>query len=248
MKISHEVPLSLLNRSRDFNDYDYCLVHHYKKYPEYRSFFLESKQMGRQIILDNSVVELGESFEIKEYLEVDRELRPNIIIAPDDPLSSERNLELLTDFREVYSGSGLVMGVPHGSNYLEYSDNYSSVEPLVDVVGVSVPKFMDRYLLIERLCLDRVVNKSKTHHLLGCILPQEFSKYGDRYRFIESLDTSSPVVHGFYGVEYSNYGLDSKLKYNIDSIVESEVSESQLNLVLYNIKRFKNILHGNNSD
>jgi len=27
MKISHEVPKCLLNNSREFNDYDYCLPH-----------------------------------------------------------------------------------------------------------------------------------------------------------------------------------------------------------------------------
>ena len=35
--ISHEVPLSLLEMSRWFNDYDYALVHLFEDYPHYYS-------------------------------------------------------------------------------------------------------------------------------------------------------------------------------------------------------------------
>lgn len=35
MLVSHEVPLSLLEKSRSFNDYDYALVHLFEIYPEF---------------------------------------------------------------------------------------------------------------------------------------------------------------------------------------------------------------------
>ena len=38
MKISHEVPKCLLNNSREFNDYDYCLPHLLDKDEHYRNF------------------------------------------------------------------------------------------------------------------------------------------------------------------------------------------------------------------
>jgi len=40
MKISHEVPLSLLEKSLMFNDYQYVLPHLIDKYNEYKLFML----------------------------------------------------------------------------------------------------------------------------------------------------------------------------------------------------------------
>jgi hypothetical protein len=40
MKISHEVPRCLLNNSREFNDYDYCLPHLLDQDEEYKEFVL----------------------------------------------------------------------------------------------------------------------------------------------------------------------------------------------------------------
>ena len=44
MKVSHEVPIPYLEKSRDFNDYDYCLPHLLDQSNEYRDFFYESKK------------------------------------------------------------------------------------------------------------------------------------------------------------------------------------------------------------
>lgn len=40
MLVSHEVPLSLLEKSRSFNDYDYALVHLLEIYPAYKQFYI----------------------------------------------------------------------------------------------------------------------------------------------------------------------------------------------------------------
>ena len=47
IKVSHEVPLCLLNRSIEFNDYDYCLPHLLDQYEEYKDFFLQSRDTGQ---------------------------------------------------------------------------------------------------------------------------------------------------------------------------------------------------------
>ena len=57
IKTSHEVPLSMLEQSRAFNDYDYALVHLFEKYPKYYDFFKKSIEMGRDVLLDNSIFE-----------------------------------------------------------------------------------------------------------------------------------------------------------------------------------------------
>ena len=44
VKISHEVPFCLLTKSREFNDYDYCLPHLMDENEEYRVFFQNSNK------------------------------------------------------------------------------------------------------------------------------------------------------------------------------------------------------------
>jgi DNA-directed RNA polymerase sigma subunit (sigma70/sigma32) len=46
MKISHELPLSLLEYSNDWNDYEYCLPHLLDKHSDYRQYFLDSRERG----------------------------------------------------------------------------------------------------------------------------------------------------------------------------------------------------------
>jgi hypothetical protein len=83
MKLSHEVPLCLLEDSLDFNDYDYALVHLLDKDEDYANFFIKAKQQGRYIILDNSLHELGEAYNDSGLLYWVDKLRPNEFIVPD---------------------------------------------------------------------------------------------------------------------------------------------------------------------
>lgn len=47
MKISHETPMCLLEDSRKFNDYDYCLPHLLDEEPKYLEYFQKAKKEGR---------------------------------------------------------------------------------------------------------------------------------------------------------------------------------------------------------
>jgi len=78
MLVSHESPISMLDASRKYNDYDYALVHLFEKYPEYYNFFKISLNLGREVLLDNSIFELGEAFDSKNLLSILRNL--NLLI------------------------------------------------------------------------------------------------------------------------------------------------------------------------
>ena len=60
IKVSHETPLCLLEDSKRFNDYDYCLPHLMDECPEYEAYFRQAREEGRYIIMDNSLHELGD--------------------------------------------------------------------------------------------------------------------------------------------------------------------------------------------
>ena len=83
VKVSHEVPLFLLEKSLYFNDYDYCLPHLLDENETYRNFFIEAKKSGRYIIMDNSLHELGKAYKTERLIHWIEELKPNEFVVPD---------------------------------------------------------------------------------------------------------------------------------------------------------------------
>ena len=67
IRIAHEAPMSIFDKVQQLTDYDYCLVHLMDELPEYKELFFKAKEQGREIILDNSIFELGKSFNNKKY-------------------------------------------------------------------------------------------------------------------------------------------------------------------------------------
>ena len=55
MKVSHELPLSLLQHAYEWNDYDYCLPHLLDQSQQYNLFFQKAKKDKRFIIMDNGL-------------------------------------------------------------------------------------------------------------------------------------------------------------------------------------------------
>ena len=61
MKISHELPLSLMHHGYEWNDYDYMLPHLIDKYMQYEIYFLKARKDGRFIIMDNGLFSVQKS-------------------------------------------------------------------------------------------------------------------------------------------------------------------------------------------
>ena len=83
MKVSHEVPRCLLTASTEFNDYDYCLPHLLDLDEEYLQYFVNARDNGRYVIMDNSLHELGEAYDYNRLRYWVNELKPNEFIVPD---------------------------------------------------------------------------------------------------------------------------------------------------------------------
>ena len=67
--VSHESPIQLFEESLTYNDYQYCLVHLMEESPEYRDWFLTvNKRFGADVLLDNSIFELGTAFDPSNFL------------------------------------------------------------------------------------------------------------------------------------------------------------------------------------
>jgi hypothetical protein len=242
----------LLNRSLLFNDYDYALVHLFEEHEEYFQFYINSLKKKRDVILDNSVFELGEAYDEKKYRKWIGKLRPTYYIIPDKFGDADFTINKIKTWEKEKGDK--IIGVVQGSTIEEMVRCYLEIKDHVDKIAISFAQqaFSDIYAnlplsyarmygriyFINFLKERGYINKDKEHHLLGCSLPQEFLFYKDNFSFITSVDTSSPILHGWFNVRYNDYGLVDKLNTKLIDIFEKEIRH--IDTISFNISKFKN--------
>jgi len=258
IKRFHESPKSLFKEVQQETDGDYFLVHLFEEDEEYWNLGLQSVKEGREVILDNSIFELGNSFSNPRFSQwVDR-LQPTWYVVPDSLENKDQTISNMEEWNDKYRHllPGKVIGVVQGRTYEElvecyqYMDkkgdvdmiaisfDYSFYETLVPTSHKLVSWMLGRPLLVKRLLEDGVLNQDKPHHLLGCSLPQEGILYsGLNMDFIYSIDTSNPIVHGIKGVRYGREGLWSKESQKLVELINNEKPNNTI--WLDNIHDFK---------
>lgn len=258
MLVSHEVPISMLEYSPKFNDYDYCLLHLIYEYPEYKRYYKEAVLNGRTVILDNSIFELGEALTNAQLAEGVLELSPTYYIVPDCFDDYEETLFRFSSFLEEYPDlPGRRMGVIQGRTVEELIKCYLFMSKHADKIGIPFGSIAYDELVssndkLTRLCEGRqkfiqklvdigLWNSHKPHHLLGCSYAREFSYPLYKKINIESCDTSNPIVAGLYKIRYKETGLNTKPATKLCDLILSQPDEAQLDAIFYNIKQFKKI-------
>lgn len=262
IKVSHESPICLLEQSLSYNTFDYALVHLLDKHPEYYNFFRRSLLLNREVLLDNSIFELGKAFDSKKYAEWVLKLTPTYYIVPDVLEESEATMHSYMDFNDAYTDlPGLKIGAVQGKTYQEISDCYKFMVDCADYVAISFDfsyyqytgkghnkheKMMSgRQRLIQNLIDDGTWCWEKPVHLLGCSLPQEFSFYVKENIYnIRSLDTSNPIMAGVTGLKYSgDLGLKTKPVGLLADHLDVSLTDDQKYLINYNVASFKSIIN-----
>jgi len=269
IKVSHESPISLLERSRLYNDYDYCLVHLMEQHDSYREYFLNARNVyDREVFLDTSVFELGTAFDASKYIDWAEKIRPNLMIIPDVLENAQATMDNWVDFVDKFGDrldkmDAQWIGVVQGKTLDDIIRCYNFMSNNADVIAISFDmsyfKETGRGLTdYERMCRGRqqLINAlidndiwdwSKPHHLLGNALPQEMSFYVNNNVYnIRSVDTSNPIVHGLHNVRYnSTFGLRDKIKTKLADLITAKVSDDQWDCIAYNVDMYREILDGN---
>jgi hypothetical protein len=101
-----------------------------------------------------------------------------------------------------------------------------------------------RVMLLDRLYNDDILDIEKPHHLLGASVPWEFSLYSlnDLSEYIETIDTSNPIVAGILGKKYEpEYGLSEKWSVKLVDFIDAELSTQQIYDSFWNITQFRNL-------
>ena len=260
IRVGLETPNDLLSESLGYNDYQYCLVHLLDEQPLYKKHFERCRDEGEHVLLDNSIFELGKAFDMHRFALKVEEMRPNEFIVPD-VLEDAKGTVL--NFRRWMSQYGHLpgerIGVVQGKNYKELVWCYKELDALgADKIAFSfdysfyikefasscrqkMHRFSEgRKWFITQLVLEDVINFKKKHHLLGCSVPSEFKYYvKKKFSFIDSLDTSNPIICGLEGIKYPFRGY-KKPKTKFFTIVSNTISKDQKELIKFNVEYFKN--------
>ena len=256
-KISHEVPRCLLTASPEFNDYDYCLPHLLDIDEEYKQYFIDARDKGRYVIMDNSLHELGEAYDHKRLLHWVNELQPNEFIVPDVWMQGHQTAAQAkywkqyqypehtkiiaviqgTDKNDAYLCASLLNNLGYDKLCVSYGATwYNDFFPHTNA---DMGKALGRIRFVQGLLkLDQF--KDTKFHLLGCSIPQEFGWYNNHPQ-IESIDTSNPVMAALEGIEYKDHGLNYKPKANMNDHFNVKFEDIQYGSILYNTNKFRKI-------
>lgn len=116
--------------------------------------------------------------------------------------------------------------------------------PFIKKYAKPIAQSEGRMAFINYLIDQKLINYDKPHHLLGCGIPIEFGDYDKlKHFFIESVDTSHPVMTGYYGSSYQKHEpMWSKLHSKMVDVFYENVSNEQFDLIKTNIQEFKNLI------
>ena len=249
--ISHEIPKALFPHQSLISDYPYALGHLLGKDKEYSEFYKYQFKNSQFGILDNSCFELGKSIDLKDLKSVVNEYVPSHYILPDQLHSQYETLQMSEEFLALHNSQldSAPIGVVQGKSfneliqciqwYLDHHVRFIAIpfDPLPDSeFGIT------RYFFFKEI-FDYYVKKNVgvRWHFLGCQNPSEFQLYSPEMKeFIYSVDTSSPIITGWNGIKYGDYGYSQgKPKEKLADSLDIELSYDQIQDIIYNVKKFK---------
>jgi len=258
IKISHETPFCMLEKSLEFNDYQYALPHLLESNEEYRNHFLKCKEMGIEIYLDNSLHELGYAMDADTLLKWINILRPSNFFIPDvweDKDASVRNARQWATIelpKEVMKVAVVQAKSAHnamlctqtykdlGYKKIAYSYGASYYNEVCPHPNKDLGKAIGRFIVISSLYEQRILTKFDRVHVLGTASPIEFGMYKN-LECIESIDTSNPIMAAIGEIPYTKMGLQSKPIANMNNFQDINIDDLNLELIDWNVTMFKEI-------
>lgn len=259
MRISHEVPCCLLETSLQFNNYQYALPHLLESNETYRNHFLKCKENNVEIYLDNSIHELGHAVSNDLLLKWIEILQPSCVFVPDVWENTDKSLENAFEWSKIKLPSNTVkIAVVQAKSllmskicYREYK--IMGYEKIAFSYGADyyldhsnhpnkdIRRALGRVEVLSSLYKNSVIRDTDNIHLLGTSWPLEFSFYKEM-PFIKSIDTSNPIMAALENMEYTDFGINSKPKRNLNNSFNVSLEDINIHLVSHNVDKFKKII------
>jgi hypothetical protein len=225
---------------------------------EYRTFFLNSKNVARYIVMDNSLHELGEAYSTDRLMYWVNKLEPDEFIVPDvweDYAASVRNAKLwantklpenttkvaVVQAKNLHEANLCVQAYKDlGYKKIAFSYGASYYNDVCPHINKDLGKAIGRFMVISSMLKDKILSVKDRVHLLGTSSPIEFGFYVDM-PFIESIDTSNPIMAAIGEMPYTKMGLHLKPMANMNK--HQDISKEFVNedLVDFNVEMFRTI-------
>jgi len=256
MKIYHEAPNDVFEDVQNLTDGDYALCHLLEEGNiAYVNHFINARRVGREIMLDNSVYELGEAVSFAVLYRWSNILEPDWLFLPDvmhNAVETIANAHKYIMTYDIPKRTKLV-GVIQGNDYQEVVECYKALAGICDMLAFNFQlgkwfdhSFQGRVKTLLQLEEDNIIRKDKLHHLLGLKVPKELLYHMDR-EYIYSIDTSQPVMWGLSAGEYTNLDpltCSFKMPGKLYNHVNRETSFLERAAILSNIKSFRAFVRG----
>lgn len=251
IKYAVGAPISMMDELCPLGQIELCFTHQLlDKFSKYKQYYFDAKKKGKFIILDNGIMELGYSMTTEDLLTVSSELEPNLVTPPEILNDGHSTLKLTHEFIKTFEKSGLypstkILGVSHGATLKYWCNSFQELLQIPQVGRIGVPydvpfdvftSTKDKKKILEKFVIRRVElcqwiadnYPNSSIHLLGLAHPSELP-FQVKHKFIESIDTSLPVMSAINGIRYeiSDFGvyqkkvLDIELPYNADHIAKA---------------------------
>jgi hypothetical protein len=212
---------------------------------DYLHFYQTRVNGGDYVILDNSVIELGQPVSYESLVNAVQALRPSELVLCDFPQNPFKTLQWAFEygprFKEEFPDMKLMV-VPQWYGSKDHNNWIASMWELaeldcVDVIGI--PKFLgsERPKVVDTLRRKRPDRKE--WHLLGTWEnPAEVKAY-EHDTWIRGVDTKAPVRLGQYGVVlHPTRGLLASMRNSIPAM-EFDMASDPLPIVTeHNVKTF----------
>ena len=196
MQLCSIVPLNNLDVVNN-RKYNMLLAHlcKSKKYIEW------AKDLKGYKIMDNSIIELGESFSFEDLIDCATECNVDEIVLPDVFKDPKKTIELVKSNIIRYKSMNpkkkfKLMAVCHGKNVDEFKECFKELSQIDEIQVIGIPKVVTTWCGDRSKLFDIFSNTNKEIHLLGCWKSfkelKSFSKeMKDRIR---TIDTCLPAL------------------------------------------------------
>ena len=218
----------------DDTNYHMALTHLVLKYPQYKEYYSD---IGGYIILDNSLIELGDSVDIGTVIEAAEMIVPHEIVLPDVYLDCDATLKTIEtvlnrlDKLEIPAEYKL-QAVAHGKTKDDWQRCWNELNKIDEIDCIAIPKvtttvFGHRKDVIQYALKHNLSNKEV--HLLGLWdTIAELKSYTPKQKeAIRGIDTSFVMHSVIDGMSYSRNEFN-KPDYKIDLEHEYTYSDELL--------------------
>lgn len=162
------VPVSALEKYATYSNFHLILPHLFAEYPAYKEFYQDRIKEGDHVLLDNSIFELGTSFNPRTMLELGEEMQVTELSAPEYLGNAEKTLRLVYEFLELRESTGMkstgVLCVVQGQSFDELINSFFELNGVAEVTALGLPFDIDFSTDVTKdvdsLTARRVINRN----------------------------------------------------------------------------------------